>query len=238
MGLPKISTPVFEMELPLSGKKIKYRPFTVKEEKVLLMAQETKDVGQALTALRQLMDSCLIDTDVKKLPMVDLEYAMLTIRSASVDNIARFSIEDPDTGETVSLALNLEAVSVHYDDEHTNEISLGESGVLYMRYPTLDEFEMLMRLSGETDTKKINETNFKIMLACMDKIVAGEGVYSMSDFSEEEIVEYVDSMPGTVLSKMKKFYQTLPKLRHELKYKNENGEEKTFVIQGIESFFL
>lgn len=230
--LPKLKHPIFSVELPSTGEKVNYRTFTVKEEKILLLAQEAKDVEQALLSIQQVVNNCLVDTEVEKLSMFDLEFMLLTLRAKSVDNKVLFTIKDPDTEETVELELDLDEVKIVRDEKHTDQIKLDDENILYMRYPTISEYGMLLKAGMED-----GEANYKIMKKCMDKLVSGEEVYLFEEFSDEDMEEFIDDLSSSVIEQLKVFFQTMPKLRHEMKYTNSEGAEKTFVIEGMETFF-
>ncbi len=231
--LPKIQNPIFELKLPSSGEKIKYRTFTVKEEKILLIAQETNDIDQSILSIRQVVNNCLIDKSVDDLSMFDLEYVLLTLRSKSVDNAVMFAIKDPDTNERIELELDLNDVKVTKDETHSKEIKVTDDFVLYMRYPTINEFLDLMK-AGQDDAN----ANFAIMINCMDKLVGNDEVYKFSEFTPAEIEAFAEDLDSIAVKKLKHFFETMPTLRHEMKYKNKNGDEKTFVIEGMQTFFI
>lgn len=232
MALPKIDLPISEMELPSSGKKIKYRPFTVKEEKILLVAQESEDPEQELLAARQIVNNCLIDCDVSTLAMFDLEYVLLQLRSRSVDNNVSFTITDPDTQETVELDLDITAVKVTIDERHSKEVRVNDEYVLFLKYPTIDEFGQIIKLNPKDPL-----VNYYIMVACLDKIASEDEIHDFAEYTQEEIDAFMEEMPGEVIKGVQLFFETMPKLRHEMKYKNKEGNEKTFVVEGMRSFF-
>jgi hypothetical protein len=231
--LPKIDRPIFELTLPSTGEKVKYTAFTVKEEKILLVAQEAKEIDQATLAIKQVVNNCLIDRDIDDLSMFDLEYILLSLRSKSVDNMVAFAIKDPDTGERVELALDLNDVKLMKDENHTNIIKINDEFTLFMRYPSINEFMTLFK----TENSK-PEMNFQILVNCMDKLVSEDEVYNFKDFSEEQIIAFADDLDSSAIKKIKEFFETMPTLRHELKYTNKNGDEKTFVIEGMQTFFI
>lgn len=233
MALPKIELPLFEVDLPMTGKNVKYRPFTVKEEKILLLAQESNDVDQMVLSIRQVINNCLQDANVDKLSMLDVEYLMILLRSKSIDNNVEFFITDPETAEKVKLSLDLNTVKIMKADNHSDMIKLNEDYILKMRYPTLNEFASLIK-NGVNN----NENNYKIMLACMDQLLSKDEVYRFEEFTDEEKDEFATNLSSEMLLKIKVFFDTMPQLRHEIKYKNKLGNEKTFVIEGLKSFFL
>lgn len=232
-SLPKIQNPIFELELPSSGQKILYRTFTVKEEKILLIAQETNDIDQSILSIKQVVNNCLIDQNVDDLSMFDLEYILLTLRSKSVDNAVMFAIKDPDTNERIELELDLNDVKVTKDDAHKKEIRVTDEFTLCMRYPSINEFLELMK-AGQDDAN----ANFAIMISCMDKLVGNDEVYKFSEFTPAEIEAFAEDLDSNAVKKIKQFFETMPTLRHEMKYKNSNGDEKTFVIEGMQTFFI
>ena len=234
MKLPKIQLPIYEATLPSTGEKIKYRAFTVKEEKIMLIAKESRDPEQIILSIKQIISNCLIDKDVDELSTFDIEYVLLMIRGRSINNVIDFIINDPDTGEEVKLTLNTDEVKVINDPRHTNKIKLNDEYVMFMKYPSYDLFM--------TASKEIKENNpllyYDVMISCIDKIVSSDTVYVFSDFSKEEIDQFMEDLEGDVIEKIQLFFETMPKLRHELKYTNSNGDEKTCVLEGTESFFM
>jgi len=233
MALPKIDMPIFEMTLPSSGKKVKYRQFTVKEEKILLVAQESKDIKAAINAVKQVVNNCLVDSNIEEFAMFDLEYILLLLRSKSIDNNVKFAIKDPDTDEKVELELDLNNVKVTNFENHTNKIDVNEEYILFLKYPTIEQFTDFIE-----DEKNNPLTSYNVMISCLDKLASKEDVYKFSDYTPADIDAFMDSLSGEVLMKIKTFFDTMPKLRHEMKYKNKDGVEKTFVLEGMQSFFI
>lgn len=235
MALPKINLPLFELTIPSNGQKVTYRPFTVKEEKILLIAQESKDLDQVVLAIKQIIRNCLTNVDVEKLPMFDLEYIMLNLRAKSINNIIQFSVKDPDTEETINLVLNIDNITLTKKENHDKKIVLDDEYSLIMRYPTINELRALSGLtSGST------ENLLDIMLSCIDMLVSndGEKIYKMSDFSPQEVKDFIESLTSGAIQGIKTFFETIPVLRIELPYKTKKGEQKTFVLEGLESFFI
>lgn len=235
MALPKIDLPLFELTVPSSGKVVKYRPFTVKEEKILLIAQESKDIDQIILAIKQIVNNCIDNIDADKLPMFDLEYIMLNLRSKSVNNVIKFKVKDPDTEEQIELELDIDTVKFRTKDNHTKKIQINDEYSLIMRYPTINELKAL------TDIKDRDaEALLNIMLACIDMLVTndGEKIYKMQDFTQQEVKEFIEGLTSNAIKDMQTFFGTIPVLRIELPYKNRNGDNKTFVLEGLESFFI
>lgn len=236
--LPKIKSPIFEITLPVSKKEIKFRPFTVKEEKNLLIAQEEKNISAALDALRRILNDCVFDCDTDALPAADFEYALLALRSRSVDNIAKFGARDPETNSVVPIELNLDNVKLHEEETLDNKIKLDEENTIFMRYPTIIEYQKILESNAAEDSTELTRLNFDIMISCMETLVSGDSVLYFKDFDKEEKEEFVNDLSGEVITKLKRFFETLPRLRHEIKYTNSLGKEKTLVLQGVESFFM
>ena len=232
MALPKIDLPIFELTLPSSGEKIKYRQFTVKEEKILLVAQQAEETTQEVLAIKQIVNNCLIDKDVGELAMFDLEYVMLVLRARSVDNNIEFSVRDPDTDESVKLRLDIEQVKLTRYDNHSNEIRINEEYILYLKYPTIDEYIKLTEMPAGDPLG-----NYFMMVSCLEKIASEDEVHHFKDYKPEEIDAFVENFSGDVVKGIQLFFETVPKLRHELKYKNSKGDDKTFVIEGMKTFF-
>jgi hypothetical protein len=233
MALPKIDLPIYELELPSSGEKVKYRPFTVKEEKILLTAQEADDPNQIILAIKQIVNNCLLDKEIKELAVFDIEYLLITLRSKSVDNKVEFEITDPDTNEKIKLELDLAEVQIEKDPSHTNKIKISEEYTLFLRYPTMDNFSPMILKNDQTA-----EESYDIMVSCLDKLASEDEVFNFVDFSKKEVNDFVESLHSDTIKKIRKFFDTLPKVRHEISYKNSAGDNKKFVIQGTESFFI
>jgi hypothetical protein len=233
MPLPKIDIPIFEMELPSTKKKLKYRPFTVKEEKILLVAQEANDPEQEILAARQVVSNCIIDEDVSSFAMFDLEYVLLVLRSRSVDNTITFQIKDPDTEESIQLVIDAENVKFMETETHTNKIELDRTYSLFLKYPTIEEFTSIIKMDDDDPL-----VNYFVMISCLDYIASEDEVHYFKDYENSDIDAFMDNLDGGVIKKIEHFFSTMPKLRHEMKYKNKEGKDKTFVIEGMRSFFI
>lgn len=233
MALPKIDLPLYQCELPSTGKKVKYRPFTVKEEKILLTAQESKESSQIIMAIKQVLNNCLQDTDISKLSVFDIEYMLIQLRSRSVDNMTEFEITDPETEEKVKLELNLADVKVNRVEGHTNKIKISDEYTLFLRYPSIDQFETLMDKEEQSA-----EDSYNVMISCLDRLASNEDVYKFSDFPKKEVDEFVDSLHADTIKAIKTFFDTMPRVRHEIPYTNSKGTKKTFVLEGTQTFFI
>lgn len=233
MALPKIDLPLYQCELPSTGKKIKYRPFTVKEEKILLTAQESKESAQIILAIKQILNNCLQDVDVSQLSVFDIEYMLIQLRSRSVDNMTEFEVTDPETNEKVKLELNLSDVKVSRHKDHDNKIKISDEYTLFLRYPTIDQFEALMDKEEQTA-----EDSYDMLISCLDKLASKDEVYKFSDFSKKEVNEFAESLHSDTIKSIKTFFDTMPKVRHEIPYTNSKGNKKTFVLEGTQTFFI
>lgn len=234
MALPKIDQPLFELEIPSTSTKAKYRPFTVKEEKILMIAQESKDMDQIILSIKQVINNCMPDVDVDTLSVFDLEYIILNIRAKSVNNEIAFGFEDEDTGEKIDTVIDINEVKVQFNDEHTKKIVINDQYYMMMRYPTLEEVRQMQSIEeGST------EQMFATMVSCIELLVdeSSDEVFKFSDFSSEEITDFVDGFTTSVVEDIQNFYVTMPKLRHVIDYKDSKGKAKQFVVEGMDSFF-
>jgi len=230
--LPKINLPLFEIEIPSTKQRITFRPFTVREEKILLIAQESKDINQIVIAIQQIINNCANGVNVNELAVFDLEYLLLNIRAKSVTNELSFTIKDAETESDVDLIVDINDIKIHTLEKHSKHIQLDEHNHLIMRYPSLQELRD-MTTAGENV-----ESLFNIMIACIDTLISDDSVYKMTDFNKEEIIEFVNNLTSQHIDSIKDFFETMPALRYEKTYINSAGNTKTFVIEGTESFFI
>jgi hypothetical protein len=234
MPLPKIQQPLFELTIPSTEKKVKYRPFTVKEEKILLIAQESKDLEQIIISIKQIINNCIEGIDVSELAMFDLEYILINLRARSVGNEIEFKIKDPETDEDVDLVLDIDDIQVKKDPDHNKLIPISDDLIMSMKYPKIDQIIALKDSNEENESEML----FDLMMGCIESIVEGEQVYQLKDFTEKEVSEFLDSLTSAHVQKVKEFFDTMPVLRYEKKYKRKDGTEKTFVAEGTETFFI
>lgn len=232
MGLPKIDQPIFTLTIPSTGKKVKYRPFTVKEEKILLIAKESKDGDQIVEAIKQIISNCVQgDIEVDPMPVFDLEYILVQLRSKSVNNIVSFKIKD--NGQEIPLEVNLDDVQVTRNDNHSNRIPISDDTYIFMKYPNLQQIDNLMK------TEKIaSEALLDILIACIDKVVVGESVYKMEDETEEDRTNFVNNLPSKTMNSLKQFFETMPKVSQEILYKRKDGTDGKFILSGLQAFFI
>ena len=236
MALPKLNTPTYELEVPSTDEKIKYRPFLVKEEKILLMAMESKDNSQIINAVKDIVTSCTFEkVNVSKMPMFDMEYIFLQIRSKSVGEVSKLKILCPDDKKTyASVELDLTKVEVQVGDDHTNKIELTDDMGMIMTYPTIDSFL-------ESGIEKIDATNMlDVIGSCVLQIYEekGEKVYEAKDQTKKELTDFIESMNSGQFKKLQSFFDTMPKLKHEIKVKNpKTKKESKVTLQGLNDFF-
>lgn len=234
MPLPKIDQPLFEMTIPSTNKKVKYRPFTVKEEKILLIAQESKDMEQVILAIKQIITNCLVNVDPDSLAVFDLEYIMLKLRAKAVNNEIEFTVKDPDTEEEVTITLDINDIEIVRDPKHSDVINATDDIAIKMKYPTIDYLASM----GNQEGKDEAQVMFNIITECIDAIVQGDTVYQIKDFTQEEVNDFVDGLSSSIINEIKQFFETMPQMKYEHKYVNKNGDEKTFVAKGTETFFI
>tara|TARA_B110000977_G_scaffold157343_1_gene200375 strand:- start:226 stop:933 length:708 start_codon:yes stop_codon:yes gene_type:complete len=234
MALPKIDQPLFEIIIPSTNKKAKFRPFTVKEEKILLIAQESKEMDQIILSIKQVLGNCLVDVDIETLAVFDLEFIILNIRGKSVNNEIKFGFKDEETEERIDVEIDVNDIKVHFDPEHDKKIVLNEQYYVMMRYPTLSEVQS-MQGSDSNSTDKM----FNTMISCIESLVdvTSDEVYKLDDFTKEEVSDFVDGFTSNAIEGIQKFYATMPKLSHTIEYKDNLGNDKTFVVEGMDSFF-
>ena len=234
MALPKLNTLTYELELPSSGEKLKYRPFLVKEQKALMIAQESEDDKLIENTFAQIINDCVFDdVDPYTMPMFDIEYLFLRIRGKSVGEKVKLNVLCPDDEKTrVDVEVNLEEVDVQMSEEHTNIIKLTEDINIIMKYPCLKD------MAGFDDTGEVSSI-FDMIKRCIFEVHDGETVYNKVDISEKELDDFIDSMSTENFEHVTKFFETMPKLYHEVEVKNPKTKKKNKIpIEGLQSFFV
>ena len=238
MPLPKIATPVYELELPSTGKTIEYRPFLVKEEKVLVIALESEDTKQITTAIKNVIRNCIKTKGVKveDLPTFDIEYLFLNIRGKSVGEEIEVNVTCPDDGETqVPVTINLDDIEVQKNDEHSNRIKVDDSIMMEMKYPSLDQF---IKNNFDFNDKNAMDQSFELIATCIDKIFTEDEVWAVEDCSKKEIIDFLEQMNSSQFKEIEKFFETMPKLSHSITVKNpKTKKENVVVIEGLAGFF-
>lgn len=238
MPLPKIATPTYELELPSTGETVQYRPFLVKEEKLLVIALESEDTKQITTAIKTVIKNCILTKNIKveSLPTFDIEYLFLNIRGKSVGEELEVNIVCPDDGETqVPVKINLDDIQVQKNEEHSNKIKLDNTIMMEMKYPSLDQF---IKSNFDFNEKNAMDQSFELIGSCIDKIYTEDEVWSASDVTKKEIADFLESMNSSQFKGIEKFFETMPKLSHTIKVKNPVTEiESEVVLEGLASFF-
>ena len=238
MPLPKISTPTYELELPSTEQSIKYRPFLVKEEKLLVIALESEDTKQITNAIKTVIKNCILTKDIKveNLPTFDIEFLFLNIRGKSVGEQVDVNIICPDDNETnVSVSIDLDDIKVQKNEEHTNKIKVDPKIMMEMKYPSLEQF---IKNNFDFNNQNAMDQSFDLIASCIDKIYTEDEVWSTSDVTKKEVTEFLDSMNSSQFKDIEKFFETMPKLSHTLKVKNPKTEvESEVVLEGLASFF-
>ena len=238
MPLPKIATPTYQLELPSTGKTVTYRPFLVKEEKVLVIALESEDNKQITNAIKAVLKSCVQTKGIKveQLPTFDIEYLFLNIRGKSVGEELEVNIICPDDGETsVPVYISLDEIEVYKEKGHTNKIKLDSNLMMEMAYPSLDQF---IKNNFDFNEENQMDQSFALIASCIDKIYNEDEVWATADCTKKEVNEFLESMNSGQFKEIEKFFETMPKLKHDVKVKNpKTGVESDVVLEGLASFF-
>ena len=238
MPLPKIATPTYELDLPSTGKSIKYRPFLVKEEKVLVIALESEDTKQITNAIKAVLKNCVLTKGVKveTLPTFDIEYLFLNIRGKSVGEELEVNIVCPDDGETnVPIFINLDDIQVEKDDDHTNQIKLDDDLMMEMKYPSLEQF---IKNNFDFEDGNQMDQSFELIATCIDKIYNEDEVWATADCTKKEVKEFLESMNSSQFKEIEKFFESMPKLKHTIEITNPKTKVKSeVVLEGLASFF-
>tara|TARA_B100000886_G_scaffold271833_1_gene195754 strand:- start:2796 stop:3524 length:729 start_codon:yes stop_codon:yes gene_type:complete len=241
MPLPKINTPTYELTLPSNRKKIKYRPFLVREEKILVLALESEDQKQITDAIIQIIGDCLItkNIDVTKLPTFDIEYLFLNVRSKSVGETVEVNVTCPDDGKTkVETSINIDDIKVVKDKNHKFIIQLDDKYSMKLKYPTLDQFVENNFDFEMAEPKESVSAAMSMLSTCIDMIYDQEESWDASESTKEELDEFIDQLNTKQFQEVEQFFRTMPKLSHKLKVKNpQTGVESEVVLEGLVSFF-
>jgi len=238
MPLPKIATPTYQLELPSTGETVKYRPFLVKEEKLLVIALESEDIKQITTAIKTVIKNCIETKGIKveSLPTFDIEYLFLNIRGKSVGEEIEVNIICPDDGETtVPIKLNVDDIKVQKNEEHDNKIKLDAHLMMEMKYPSLEQF---IKNNFDLSNNNAMEQSFELVASCVDKIYSEDEVWAAADVTKKELMEFLDQMNSSQFKQIEEFFETMPKLSHTVKVTNPNTQvESEVVLEGLSSFF-
>ena len=237
MPLPKISTPTYELELPSTGKKIKYRPFLVKEEKILIIAMESEDEKQITNAIKEVISSCIITRGVKvdQLSTFDIEYLFLNIRGKSVGEEVEVMVTCPDDGVTqVPTSINLDDIKVQKGKNQSRDIKLDDDLILRMKYPSVDEF-IKNNFGGQDITV---DNTFDLIASCVEQVYSEEESWSAADCTKKELTQFLEQLSSKQFKEIEIFFETMPKLSHTVNVKNPNtGVDNEIVLEGLTAFF-
>jgi hypothetical protein len=234
MALPKINTPTFELEIPSTKEKLTYRPFLVKEEKILLLAMEQDKEEEMMQAVKQIIDNCTFEKlDLDDLALFDIEFVFLRIRSKSVGEIVNLKLLCEDDGKTYAdVEINLDDVTVDYPEGHSNKIELDDNVGMLMQYP---QFETALGMNSDSDTENI----FTMIKRSIKQIYDGDTLHERTDFTGKELDEFLESLSSKHFQKMQAFFETMPRVRHEVKFKNpKTKKNNTVTLEGLNAFFV
>ena len=237
MPLPKINAPTYELVIPSSNKKIKYRPFLVKEEKILVIAMESNEIKDIARAVKQVLTSCILTRGIKvdKLSTFDIEYLFLNVRGKSVGETVDIMVTCPDDGETtVPVTVDLDAIQVKFDPEHSKDIKLDEKLTMRMKYPSLDQFIKENFVVEGVDF----EQSIDMIAECVDMIFSEDEKWTGTDFTKEEMVEFLEGLGSKQFKLLEKFFTTMPKLTHDFTVINPKSEQENNIhLEGLAAFF-
>lgn len=238
MPLPKIATPKYELELPSTGNTVQFRPFLVKEEKLLVIALESEDSKEITTAVKTVIQSCILSKGIKveTLPTFDIEFLFLNIRGKSVGEEIEVNIICPDDNQTqTKVSIDINDIKVQRDDSHTNKIKIDDTIMMQMKYPSLEQF---IQNNFNFSDKNAMDQSFELMASCIDQVFTEDEVWAASDCTKKEIKEFIESMNSTQFKDIEKFFETMPKLSHKVKVTNPKTKVKSeVVLEGLASFF-
>ncbi len=239
MPLPKIVTPTYELVLPSSNRKIKFRPFLVKEEKILILAMESQDTKQIANAVKNVITHCILTKGIKvdKLSTFDIEYLFLNIRGKSVGEDIEVMVTCPDDGKTqVPTLINIDSIKVQRSDDHETDIKLDDTYTLRMKYPSLNEF-IKSNFAGGVDDMNVDDT-FDLIASCIEQVYSEEESWSSADCTKKELNDFLEQLDSKQFKNIEKFFETMPKLSHTVTVINPNTKkENKIVLEGLQNFF-
>jgi hypothetical protein len=239
MPLPKINTPTYELDLPSTGKKIRYRPFLVREEKILIMALESESMKQITSAIVQILSDCILTKGIKvsDLSTFDIEYLFLNVRAKSVGETVEVNVTCPDDGETqVKVEIMIDDIKIQKNEDHNSIIKLDDTLSMKMKYPSLDQF-VENNFETNDDISDVNKS-LSMIISCIDMVYDQEESWSTSDCTKKELEDFVEQMNTKQFKEIENFFTTMPKLSHTIKVTNPNTDvESEVVLEGLASFF-
>lgn len=233
MPLPKIDQPLFDTTIPSQNRKITFRPFLVKEEKILLIAQQSGNDTEIIRAIKQIIQNCVQeDLDINSLAVFDLEYLFLKLRSRSVNNIVKLSYRDTEDNKVYDFELDLDKIEIEMPDRVNSKIQIDANVGIIMKYPTADITEKMSDFDNEVDLMTFFIVN------CIDSIYDEEGVYPSADYTEAELTAWLDGLNVNTFEDIRKFFESIPKLYHKIEYVNENGNNREIELTNLKDFFM
>ncbi len=237
MPLPKINTPTYELVIPSTGKKVRYRPFLVREEKILILALETEDMTQITNAIVEILTECILTKGVKimELATFDIEYIFLNVRAKSVGEVIDVQVTCPDDGATqVQMEINIDDIKVQKDKKHTNLIKLDDKLSMKMQYPSIKQF---VESNFEVQSQNVDQS-LGMITACIEQVYSEDESWTATDFTEDELKDFVEQMNTKQFKNIENFFTTMPKLSHKVAVKNPKTKvESEVVLEGLASFF-
>jgi hypothetical protein len=238
MPLPKISTPTYELELPSTGKTIQYRPFLVREEKLLVLALESENMKEISTAIKTVIKNCILTKGVKieALPTFDIEFLFLNIRGKSVGEEIEINVICPDDEDiTVPVTINIDDIKVVKSKDHNKQIKVDENIMMEMKYPSLEQF---IKSNFDFSGSNMMDQSFDLVASCIDKIYSDDEVWTSSDVTKKELIDFLEQMNSSQFKQIESFFETMPKLSHTVKVRNpKSGVESEVVLEGLSNFF-
>ena len=233
MPLPKIDQPLFDMTIPSTGKKILFRPFLVKEEKILLIAQQSENDSEIIRAIKQILNACIQeDLDIDSLAIFDLEYMFLKLRARSVNNVVKLSYRDIEDGELYDFELDLDTIEVKMPEVINSKIEINDTIGMTMKYPAASITDRMKDFENEVDLMTFFIVN------CIDTIYDEDNVYVASEFSEAEITEFLDGLDVMSFEKIRQFFESVPRLYHKIEYTNSIESKRTIELTSLKDFFM
>jgi hypothetical protein len=233
MSLPKIESPVYSITVPSLKKKYKFRPFLVKEEKILLIAKESDNLADILSAVKQIINNCCLDSslNVDKLSIFDIEYIFIKIRSFSVDNIVKLSYRDLEDEKIYNFEIDLETVEVSFPEKLDNNIKISPNAGIIMKYPSASLYD------DKEFTSLDKDYMFELIIRCIDKIYEGDNIFEIKDYKKEEIAEFLEQLTVKTYDEIQNFLTNSPKLKHVINYKNSLGNDRSIELNSLNDFF-
>jgi hypothetical protein len=233
MPLPKIDQPLFDMIIPSSGRKVTFRPFLVREEKILLIAQQSGNDSEIIRAIKQILNNCFIeDIDLNTFAIFDLEYAFLKLRAKSVNNVVKLAYRDTEDDEVYNFELDLETIEIEMPKTINSKIEITKDVGMTMKYPSASITDRMKEFDNEVDLMTFFIVN------CVDTIYDDENVYVADDFTEEEISEFLDGLDVKTFELIREFFESVPRLYHKIEYTNKVGNERTIELSSLKDFFM